>query len=313
MSDTKTILLANPRGFFFFLSRAIEIVNRVLNKYQGQKIYVLHEVVHNKHVVMDLMSKGVIFVEDINEIPQGSIVVFSAHGVSDDVLVRAKERSLAVFDATCPIVEKVHRKVRKLSELGEEIIMIGHKGHQEVEGTLGQYLNPNGGMYLVTNAQDLSHVQVKDPNKLHFVTQTTLSVDETKQCIDEIKKLYPNIHGPKGPDICYATQNRQSAVKNVAKIADIVLVVGSKNSSNSNRLKEVAIGAGCEAYLIDDYQDLSDDIIEGKNKIAITGGASAPEYLIDDLIEYLINKGYKNIEEIGTSSEKQNFLMPKGL
>jgi 4-hydroxy-3-methylbut-2-enyl diphosphate reductase len=313
MSDKKTIFLANPRGFCAGVSRAIEIVNRVLNKYQGKTIYVFHEVVHNKHVVDDLIKKGAIFVEDINEIPVGAIVVFSAHGVSDEVLRLAKERALQIFDATCPIVEKVHRKVRNLSQIGEEVIMIGHKGHQEVEGTLGQYLNPEGGMYIVTSGKDLENIEVKNPDKLHFVTQTTLSLDETKQCIEDLRKKFPNIQGPNGPDVCYATQNRQLAVKNVSKLADLVLVVGSKNSSNSNRLKEVAKSEGVESYLIDDYKDLTDDMLNGKTSIAITAGASAPEYLINDLIHNLEEKGFKNIEEIGYSKEKQNFLMPKGL
>lgn len=313
MNSQKTIILANPRGFCAGVSRAIEIVNRVLKKFKGQKIYVLHEVVHNKHVVDDLIKKGACFVENINEIPVGSIVVFSAHGVSEEIAQLAEERNLQVFDATCPIVEKVHRKVRRLSNDGEEVIMIGHKGHQEVLGTLGQYSNENGGIYLITSSKDLENIKIKDPEHLHFVTQTTLSIDETKKCIEDIIARYPMVQAPKGQDICYATQNRQLAVKKVAKEADVVLVVGSKNSSNSNRLKEVARGEGVDAYLIDDYHDLTNEMLEDKNVIAITGGASAPEYLINDLLKYLIQKGYNNIEEIGSSNEKQNFSIPKGL
>lgn len=313
MACEKTIILANPRGFCAGVSRAIEIVDRVLEKYSGHSVYVLHEVVHNKHVVEDLKQKGAIFVEHVRDIPVGGIVVFSAHGVSEKVVGCAKKRNLQVFDATCPIVEKVHRKVRRLSALNEEIIMIGHPGHQEVEGTLGQYTSDKGGMYIVTSEADINGLLIQDPETLHFVTQTTLSVDETRQCIESLKIVFPKIKGPSGPDICYATQNRQQAVKEVANLADVVLVVGSKNSSNSNRLSEVARSAGCESYLIDDYRDLTDQMLLNKNKVAVTGGASAPEYLINDLLKYLQSKGFSSIKEIGSSREKQSFKMPEGL
>ncbi len=310
---SKTIILANPRGFCAGVSRAIEIVHRVLEKYQGQTIYVLHEVVHNKHVVDDLKAKGAIFVEHITDIPEGAIVVFSAHGVSQKILAQAQARNLQIFDATCPIVEKVHRKVQKLSSINEEIIMIGHKGHQEVEGTLGQYTSNVGGMYIVAHTDDIPQLQVKDHEHLHLVTQTTLSLDETQQCITELRQKFPDLKEPNSVDICYATQNRQQAVKDVAKIADLVLVVGSKNSSNSNRLSEVARSAGVQSYLIDDYKDLTMEMLAGKEKVAITGGASAPEYLIDDLIKFLQANGFSEVQELGSSKERQNFLMPQGL
>jgi 4-hydroxy-3-methylbut-2-en-1-yl diphosphate reductase len=313
MTSERTILLANPRGFCAGVSRAIEIVDKVLEKYKGHPVYVLHEVVHNKHVVDDLKNKGAIFVEHIRDIPEGSIVVFSAHGVSEKIVNCAKDRNLQVFDATCPIVEKVHRKVRRLSNLNEEVIMIGHPGHQEVEGTLGQYTSNCGGMYIVTSESDIKNLKIKSPDKLHFVTQTTLSVDETKECINSLKNYFPDIQGPSGHDICYATQNRQIAVKEIASMADLVLVVGSKNSSNSNRLSEVAQKAGCRSFLIDDYHDLSCDMFKNVNKVAVTGGASAPEYLINDLLKYLQSKGFTCVQEIGQSKEKQSFKMPDGL
>ncbi|MGN1392711.1 MAG: 4-hydroxy-3-methylbut-2-enyl diphosphate reductase [Succinivibrionaceae bacterium] len=309
----KSIILVNPRGFCAGVSRAIEIVERVLKKFSDKKVYVLHEVVHNKHVVEDLRSKGAIFVESLDEIPNNSIVVFSAHGVSISIEQKAIEKQLIIFDATCPIVEKVHRKVRRLSSLNEEVIMIGHAGHQEVEGTLGQYTSKDGGMYIVTSEKDIDDLNVKNSNKLHFVTQTTLSVDETQLTIKKLQEKFENIIGPNVNDICYATQNRQMAVKNVVKDTDLILVVGSKNSSNSNRLSEVARSAGGKSLLIDDYHDLNEDELKGVNTIAITSGASAPEYLIKELIIFLKTKGFASVNDIGPNPEKQSFMMPKEL
>lgn len=309
----KKILLASPRGFCAGVSRAIAIVERVLEKYSSEKVYVLHEVVHNRHVVQNLANKGVTFVEHIDEVPDGSIVIFSAHGVAVKVENRAKEKGLRIFDATCPIVDRVHKKVRRLSAEGSEVIMIGHAGHQEVEGTLGQYTNANGKIYLVTGIEDIKSLHVKAENNLQFVTQTTLSVDETKECIATLQQKFVGIAGPNINDICYATQNRQQAVKRVAEKADVVLVVGSKNSSNSNRLSEVVRSVGCRSYLIDDYKDIKPDMLLDVNVVAVTGGASAPEYLIDDLLDYLKTQGFTTIEELGTEAEKQNFKMPAEL
>lgn len=309
----KTVILANPRGFCAGVSRAIKIVETVLRKFNGQQVYVLHEVVHNQHVVQDLKDKGAIFVESLDEIPNDSIVIFSAHGVSIAIEEQAKSKNLKIFDATCPIVDKVHRKVKKLSSLNDEIIMIGHRGHQEVEGTLGQYTSKEGGMFIVTDPSDIENISVKNPNRLHFVTQTTLSVDETKICIEALKNRFPLIEAPQSNDICYATQNRQQAVKEIAKKSDLVLVVGSKNSSNSNRLSEVAKSVGGNSYLINDYHELTLEMIDGISTIAVTSGASAPEYLIKELVEYLASLGYADVIEIGEQNEKQNFKMPADL
>lgn len=312
-SPVKKILLASPRGFCAGVSRAIAIVERVLEKFGSKPVYVLHEVVHNRHVVQDLAQKGVIFVENIDEVPDGSILIFSAHGVSVKIEAKAKAKNLKIFDATCPIVDRVHRKVRRLSAEDSEVIMIGHSGHQEVEGTLGQYTSSKGKMYLVTRAEDCAKLEVQDESNLHFVTQTTLSVDETKNCIQALQERFHGIAGPCLNDICYATQNRQQAVKTVAQQADVVLVVGSKNSSNSNRLSEVARTAGCKSFLIDDYKDITPEMLADVNVVAVTGGASAPECLINDLLAYLLKNGFSQIEESGSEPEKQNFKMPSEL
>ncbi len=310
---SKKILLASPRGFCAGVSRAIAIVEKVLEKYNNDTVYVLHEVVHNRHVVENLTNKGIVFVEDINEVPNESIIIFSAHGVSAKVEQIAKDKKLKVFDATCPIVDRVHRKVRRLSKDGHDVIMIGHAGHQEVEGTLGQYTNPNGKICLIVNSDDIESLPKLKEENLNFVTQTTLSVDETKECIEALQQKFSTIEKPNINDICYATQNRQLAVKTVASMADLVLVVGSQNSSNSKRLSEVAASVGCKSYLIDDYTNIKPNMLENVNTIAITGGASAPEYLVNDLIEYLKSQGYGDIEEIGSDNEKQNFKMPSEL
>lgn len=310
---SKKLYLATPRGFCAGVSRAIEIVERVLKKHKDENVYIFHEVVHNKYVCETLCKQGAKFVESLDDVPNNAIVVFSAHGVSKAIENKALEKNLKIYDATCPIVEKVHRKVNKLSQLGEEVIMIGHLGHQEVEGTLGQYTSSTGGIYVLNGVANISNLKIKNENKLHFVTQTTLSVDETKECIEELQRRYPKVSGPNSNDICYATSNRQQAVKDIVKHVELVLVVGSKNSSNSNRLREVAEGEGVRAYLIDDYTDLDESMLMGIEKIGITSGASAPEYLIEDLIEFLKTKGFVDQEEVGVFKEKQAFKLPKDL
>lgn len=310
---SKKLYLANPRGFCAGVSRAIEIVERVLKKHKNEEVYIFHEVVHNKYVCETLCKLGAKFVESLDDIPNNAIIVFSAHGVSKAIENKALEKNLKIYDATCPIVEKVHRKVNKLSQLGEEVIMIGHSGHQEVEGTLGQYTSAVGGIYVLNGVANISNLKIKNEDKLHFVTQTTLSVDETKACIEELQRRYPKVSGPNSNDICYATSNRQQAVKDIVKLVDLVLVVGSKNSSNSNRLREVAEGEGAKAYLIDDYTDLNESMLIGVEKIGVTSGASAPENLIVDLVEFLKTKGFVEQEEVGVSKEKQAFKLPKEL
>lgn len=310
---SKKLYLATPRGFCAGVSRAIEIVECVLKKHKDENVYIFHEVVHNKYVCETLCKQGAKFVESLDDVPDNAIVVFSAHGVSKAIENKALEKNLKIYDATCPIVEKVHRKVNKLSQLGEEVIMIGHLGHQEVEGTLGQYTSSTGGIYVLNGVANISNLKIKNENKLHFVTQTTLSVDETKECIEELQRRYPKVSGPNSNDICYATSNRQQAVKDIVKHVELVLVVGSKNSSNSNRLREVAEGEGVRAYLIDDYTDLDESMLIGIEKIGITSGASAPEYLIEDLIEFLKTKGFVDQEEVGVFKEKQAFKLPKDL
>ncbi len=312
-NNRKKILLVSPRGFCAGVSRAIQIVELVLAKFENENVYVLHEVVHNKHVVEELNRHGAIFVDCLDEIPDGAITVFSAHGVSKEVEQKALRKNLRVYDATCPIVDKVHRKVRRISDQDEEIIMIGHAKHQEVEGTVGQYTSRVGAMHVINDIDEIKKINIMHPDRLHFVTQTTLSVDEAKSCIDALKQTFPLISGPATNDICYATQNRQQAVKEVAKIADVVLVVGSKNSSNSNRLSEVARQTGCVSYLIDDYTDLTPEMTAGKNIIAITSGASAPEYLIEEIVRCLNSDADYDVENIGVSNEKQNFKLPSGL
>ncbi len=303
------VLLANPRGFCAGVDRAIEIVERALTIH-GAPIYVRHEVVHNKFVVSDLKAKGAIFVEELAEVPSGNTVIFSAHGVSQAVRREAEARGLKVFDATCPLVTKVHVEVAKMREQGREIIMIGHKGHPEVEGTMGQ---SRGGMYLVETPEDVARIEVKDGNNLAFVTQTTLSVDDARLTIDALKKRFPTIIGPKKDDICYATQNRQDAVKALAGQSDVVIVVGSPNSSNSNRLREVAQNQGVAAYMVDNASELKPEWLAGKNRIGVTAGASAPEVLVRQVIEKLKSFGAERVEEVQGTPEKVVFPLPKGL
>ena len=303
------LVLANPRGFCAGVDRAIEIVERALVLH-GAPIYVRHEVVHNQFVVDDLRKKGAVFIEDLADVPSGSILIFSAHGVSQAVRHEAEVRGLTVFDATCPLVTKVHVEVKRLREQGMEIIMIGHAGHPEVEGTMGQ---GEGGMYLVESASDVQHLQVKDPNNLAFVTQTTLSVDDASNVIAALKSRFPAITGPKKDDICYATQNRQDAVKIMSRQCDLVIVVGSPNSSNSNRLREVADNMKVSAYLVDNADELQEDWLSGKSHVGITAGASAPEVLVQAVIARLRKMGASSVHELQGISENVVFPVPKAL
>jgi len=282
-----TILLANPRGFCAGVDRAIAIVEQALKKF-GAPIYVRHEVVHNKFVVDDLKAKGAVFIEAMNEVPRGSTLIYSAHGVPLSVRKEAEERGLRVFDATCPLVTKVHVEVKKMREAGLEIIMIGHKGHPEVEGTMGQ---SESGMYLVDGIADVAKLHVADPEKLAYVTQTTLSVDDAARMVEALKARFPHIRGPKKDDICYATQNRQDAVKKLAAECDLVIVVGSPNSSNSNRLREVARNMGLDAYMVDNAGQLQEAWFAGKSRIGVTAGASAPEVLVEGVVARLRELG----------------------
>ena len=281
------IILANPRGFCAGVGRAIEIVNKVLEQ-KGPPVYVKHEVVHNQTVVDELRELGAIFVEEISEIPSGATVIYSAHGVSKEVQDQSDASDLGIFDATCPLVSKVHSEVEQHSRAGRDCILIGHKNHPEVEGTMGQYNISNGGkIYLVQSIQEAKEIEVQDPNNISFVTQTTLSVDDTQEIIKVLQKRFPSILGPRKDDICYATQNRQDAVKQLALECDLILVIGSKNSSNSNRLREIAERSGVESHLIDTSADLNLDWFHEKKVLGITSGASAPEHLVEELLDTL--------------------------
>ncbi|MCL2898860.1 4-hydroxy-3-methylbut-2-enyl diphosphate reductase [Brenneria tiliae] len=306
------ILLANPRGFCAGVDRAISIVERALEIY-GTPIYVRHEVVHNRYVVNGLRERGAIFIEQIEEVPDGSILIFSAHGVSQAVRAEAKNRDLTVFDATCPLVTKVHMEVARASRKGVEAILIGHAGHPEVEGTMGQYSNARGGMYLVESPEDVWRLQVKDENNLCFMTQTTLSVDDTSAVIDALRERFPRIIGPRKDDICYATTNRQEAVRNLATDADVVLVVGSRNSSNSNRLAELAQRAGKAAYLIDAAEDIQESWLSGITRVGVTAGASAPDILVQQVIKRLQALGGEIAVEMQGREENIVFEVPKEL
>ena len=303
------ILLANPRGFCAGVDRAIAIVEQALKKF-GAPIYVRHEVVHNKFVVNDLKAKGAVFIEEMDEVPQGATLIYSAHGVPLSVRKEAEARGLRVFDATCPLVTKVHVEVKKMREAGLEIIMIGHKGHPEVEGTMGQ---SDTGMYLVDGVEDVAKLQVTDPDKLAYVTQTTLSVDDAVRMVDALKARFPHIRGPKKDDICYATQNRQDAVKKLAADCDLVIVVGSPNSSNSNRLREVARNMGLDAYMVDNAGQLRAEWFEGKARVGVTAGASAPEVLVEGVIARLKELGADTVMPLAGIEENVNFPLPKAL
>jgi 4-hydroxy-3-methylbut-2-en-1-yl diphosphate reductase len=305
----KEILLAQPRGFCAGVDRAIEIVERALAEF-GAPIYVRHEIVHNAYVVEDLRGKGAVFVEELDAVPAGNTVIFSAHGVSKSVQAEAAERGLRVFDATCPLVTKVHMEVAKMRRDGREIIMIGHHGHPEVEGTMGQ---AEGGMYLVETIDDVANLQVMNPDMLAYVSQTTLSVDDTADVIAALKNKFPNIVEPKKGDICYATTNRQEAVKFMAPQVDVVIVVGSPNSSNSNRLREVAEKKGAMAYMVDNASQINPAWIEGRSRIGVTAGASAPEILVQAVIDRLKLLGAKSVRPLQGVEENVIFPMPKGL
>ncbi len=303
------VLLANPRGFCAGVDRAIEIVERALVLH-GAPIYVRHEVVHNKFVVNDLRTKGAVFVEELSDVPSGSTVIFSAHGVSQDVRREAEARGLKVFDATCPLVTKVHVEVAKMRDQGREIVMIGHRGHPEVEGTMGQ---SEGGMHLVEGPDDVASLKVGDENNLAYVTQTTLSMDDAARTVMALKKRFPKIVGPKKDDICYATQNRQDAIKTLAQRCDVVIVVGSPNSSNSNRLREVAEQLGVPAYMVDNATELQPEWVAGKKVVGVTAGASAPEVLVQAVIERLRGLGANSVSTLDGIIERVTFPLPKGL
>ncbi|MEX9941538.1 4-hydroxy-3-methylbut-2-enyl diphosphate reductase [Providencia rettgeri] len=307
------ILMANPRGFCAGVDRAISIVERALEIY-GAPIYVRHEVVHNRYVVDDLRQRGAIFIEEISEVPDGSILIFSAHGVSQAIRQEARSRDLTMlFDATCPLVTKVHMEVARASRKGKEAILIGHAGHPEVEGTMGQYSNPEGGMYLVESPEDVWKLKVKDESNLSFMTQTTLSVDDTSDVIDALTSRFPSIVGPRKDDICYATTNRQEAARELAERADVVLVVGSKNSSNSNRLAELASRMQKPAYLIDGAEDIKTEWLADKNIIGLTAGASAPDILVRQVIDRLKELGADSVVELQGREENIVFEVPKEL
>jgi len=308
------LLLANPRGFCAGVDRAIEIVERALDVF-GAPIYVRHEVVHNTFVVNNLKDKGAVFVDELADVPDDATVIFSAHGVSRAVQDEAKQRGLKVFDATCPLVTKVHLEVARHARQGSEVILIGHAGHPEVEGTMGQYSSehPQCGIYLVESVDDVDKLVVARPEQLSFVTQTTLSMDDTQRIIESLKKRFPHIQGPKKDDICYATQNRQDAVKNLSEKSDIVLVVGSVTSSNSNRLREIAEKLDVPAYLIDGPDDIDPDWLKGKVSIGLTAGASAPEVLVEGVKERLASLGVASINENEGKRETITFNLPKEL
>jgi len=303
------VILANPRGFCAGVERAIAIVERALEKF-GAPIYVRHEVVHNKFVCDDLRAKGAVFIEELNEVPAGSTVIFSAHGVSKAVRDEAETRGLKVFDATCPLVTKVHVEVGKMRNQAREVVMIGHKGHPEVEGTMGQ---SSDGMFLVETAEDVARLKVSQPEKLSFVTQTTLSVDDASKVIDALKMQFPEVQGPKKDDICYATQNRQDAVKAMAELCDLVLVVGSTNSSNSRRLKEVALARGIDAYLLDGPEEIQANWLAGKTRIGVTAGASAPEILVRQVVDRIVGLTNAVVEQLQGVEEGVSFPLPKEL
>jgi len=318
-APTQSIKLANPRGFCAGVDRAIDIVNRALDLF-GAPIYVRHEVVHNKFVVDSLRERGAVFVDELEEIPsrdergRASIVIFSAHGVSQAVKQEAEEKGYKVFDATCPLVTKVHLEVSKFSQAGTECVLIGHQFHPEVEGTMGQYDDSAGGrIYLVESVEDVARLQVKDPENLAYVTQTTLSMDDTSRVIDALREKFPSIQGPRKKDICYATQNRQDAVKQLALECDLLLVVGSPNSSNSNRLKELAERMGCESHLIDDVSEIREEWLTGKSRFGVTAGASAPEILVQQVVSYLQQFSGIQPEEVSGVKENVVFSMPREL
>ena len=312
MSDKINILLANPRGFCAGVDRAIQIVEEALSQY-GKPIYVRHEVVHNQYVINDLKTKGAIFIEDLNDVPKGSHVIFSAHGISKAIREEAKALELIPIDATCPLVTKVHVEVNKMLNQGMDIIMIGHKGHPEVEGTMGQIEahHTNRKMYLIETIEDVKDLTINHPDKIAYVTQTTLSIDDTKAIIETLKTKYPNIQGPKSDDICYATQNRQDAIKEISGLCDLIIIVGSQNSSNSNRLKELALREGVEAYMIDHEDALQSSWLLNKKNIGISAGASAPEISVKNIVNKIESLTKAHIRELPGIEESVVFRLPK--
>ncbi|NTS76705.1 4-hydroxy-3-methylbut-2-enyl diphosphate reductase [Catenovulum sp. SM1970] len=303
------INLANPRGFCAGVDRAISIVERAIELF-NPPIYVRHEVVHNKYVVDGLRNRGAVFVDEVSEVPDDSIVIFSAHGVSQAVRKEAKDRELKIFDATCPLVTKVHMEVTRASRKGTECVLIGHHGHPEVEGTMGQYDNKDGGIYLVESPEDVASLEVKDPSNLYYCSQTTLSVDDTSDVIDALRAKFPEIEGPRKDDICYATQNRQDAVRQLAHTNDVVLVVGAKNSSNSNRLRELAEKVGASAFLIDTADDIQADWLASAKGVGVTAGASAPEVLVQQVVDRLKELGGETVTETDGKEENVVFAVP---
>lgn len=303
------VVLAQPRGFCAGVERAIEIVEKALHKF-GRPVYVRHEIVHNRHVVESLRAKGAIFVEELDEVPPGCITIFSAHGVAQVVESAAEERGLHVIDATCPLVSKVHNEGKRYATNGKEVILIGHAGHPEVEGTMGQI---PGGVHLISEVEDVAKLKVKDPDQLSYVTQTTLSVDDTRAVIEALKQRFPDIVGPDTKDICYATQNRQQAVRELAKAVDVILVVGAPNSSNSNRLREIAEELGVASYLLEDVSQLKDHWLEGKKVVGVTAGASAPDELVQELVKELMRRGGGNVSVMPGADENVRFRMPSEL
>ncbi|MCH8502239.1 MAG: 4-hydroxy-3-methylbut-2-enyl diphosphate reductase [Aliidiomarina sp.] len=307
------IILANPRGFCAGVDRAITIVEQALELF-SPPIYVRHEVVHNKHVVDGLRERGAVFVEELHQVPDDSIVIFSAHGVSQAVRENAKNRGLKVFDATCPLVTKVHMEVTRASRRHHECVLIGHAGHPEVEGTMGQYNSDQGGIYLVESVADVGKLAVKDPSNLYYMSQTTLSVDDTADIIDALRERFPEIHGPRKDDICYATQNRQDAVRDLTNEVDVLLVVGARNSSNSNRLRELAEKMGTRAHLIDDASCIDPAWLEGVERVGVTAGASAPEILVQNVVRWLQARGKDiTVEERSGREENVTFSIPPEL
>jgi 4-hydroxy-3-methylbut-2-enyl diphosphate reductase len=313
MTTSAKVILANPRGFCAGVDRAIEIVERALELF-GAPIYVRHEVVHNRHVVEGLRARGTVFVAELDEVPDGGTVIYSAHGVSLAVHAEGRRRGLRVFDATCPLVTKVHLEVSRHADAGRECILIGHKGHPEVEGTMGQYDTSSGGaMYLVETPEDVDGLQIRNPDEVAFVTQTTLSVDDTLRVIAALRVRFPAIQGPRKDDICYATQNRQDAVKQLAQQCDVILVVGSPNSSNSNRLRELAENSGVPAHLIDEAGQIEDAWLQDKLAIGVTAGASAPEAIVTGVIEKLRQRGVRSVDESQGKKEPVTFSLPAEL
>ena len=305
------IYLANPRGFCAGVDRAIEIVERAIEKH-GPPIYVRHEVVHNKYVVNSLKNKGAIFVDEVAQVPEGSVIIYSAHGVSQEVRKKANEISAIIYDATCPLVTKVHKEVIRRQKNNHQVILIGHAGHPEVEGTLGQSSSSNK-ITLVESVKDIKSLNLSEERDISYTTQTTLSVDDTAEVIDALKDKFPNIQSPKKSDICYATQNRQDSVKEVIKLSEILIVIGSKNSSNSNRLKEIADNQGKPAYLIDESHDIDNQWLSNVSSVGITAGASAPEILVQDVVSYLMEKGGQEVIEVDGKKESVNFPVPSSL